>query len=261
MNEWKEIIKTHFDSIVPISLVYKGEQISYGTGTVCNEDGKIITACHVIEQIEDLKNDIQALELLVKLKDHGVVHYKPLLMGITMTIPDIDDSILIDVAIIEPLQSLKTNYFIVPKLNHVPIDYGESMLLAGYSEETPFVFNFDKILGKKIPPEKSNQYNINLGFMKPPTFKAGILSHKANLYLSGNMTIISEIYHIDNGMHSGSSGGPIFNSQGEFIGIINHRATISIKILVEERLMKMFAPSGNTFGIGTSSLKCYEKLI
>ena len=75
------------------------------------------------------------------------------------------------------------------------------------------------------------------------------------------MNVISEIYHIDNGMHSGASGGPIINSKGEFVGIITHRAVISIKILVEDKLMKMDTPSGNTYGIGTSALKCYENLL
>jgi CBS domain-containing protein len=261
MNEWKEIIKSNFDSIVPISLIYKGELISYGTGTVCTENGKILTACHVIEQIKDFENDLQNLELLTRIKDYGVINYKPLLAGITMSIPNVANDILIDIAILEPLQIIKTKNFMTPELDYNPLDYGESMLMAGFSEETPFVFDFDKILGKKIPSDKINQYKINLGFMKPPTFKAGILSHKANLFLRGNMNIVSEIYHIDNGMHSGSSGGPIINSQGKFVGIITHRSVIKIKVLVEKNLLKMDTPSGNTFGIGTSAVKCYENLI
>ena len=261
MNEWKEIIKNYINCIVPISLNYKGKQISYATGTVCNEKGKVITACHVIDQIKDFEDEIHNLELLVRLDGIGVVHYKPLLTGITMTIPDVADDILIDVAIIEPIQELFTEHFVFPKLDFEPSDYGESLLIAGYSEETPFVFDFDKMLGKKIPVDKMNQYIIQLGFMKPPTFKSGILSHKANLFLNGNMIIKSEIIHVDNGMHSGASGGPIINSNGEFIGIITHRAMINLKVLVEDKLMELHAPSGNTFGIGTSTLKCYEDLL
>jgi len=261
MNEWVEIIKSNFDSIVPISLIYKGELISYGTGTVCTENGKILTACHVIEQIKDFENDIQNLELITRIKDIGLVRYKPLLIGISMSIPNVADDILIDIAILEPLQTINTKNFMTPMLEHCPIDYGESLLLAGFSEETPFVFNFDKILGNKIPLDTVNQYKIQLGFMKPPTFKAGILSHKANLYLKGNMSIISEIYHIDNGMHSGSSGGPIINSHGQFVGIITHRSIVKIKVLVEKKLFNMETPSGNTFGIGTSAIKCYENLL
>lgn len=261
MNEWKDIIKTYFKCIVPISLNYKGEQISYGSGTVCNEDGKIITACHVIDQIKDFQDEIHNLEILVRIEDVGIIHYKPLLTGITMSIPDIADDILIDVAIIEPIEPIKISCFVKPKLEAMPIDYGESMLVAGYSEETPFVFDFDKIIGKKIPNDKSNQYKIHLGFMKPPTFKSGILSHKSSLYLNGNMKIQSEIYHIDNGLHSGASGGPIINSQGEFVGIVTHRAMVVLKVLVEDKLMNLHAPSGNTFGIGISALQCYEELL
>lgn len=260
MNEWVEIIKKSIESIVPISLIYKGEQISYGTGTVCNSQGKIITACHVIDQFKDFEDDLQNLKILVRLKA-GVKHYKPLLSGIFMSIPDIANDILIDVAILEPIEQVVIDNFILPKLEPTPIDYGESLLLAGYSDETPFVFDFDRILGKKIPKEKSNEYQIQLGFMKPPTFKSGILSHKANLYLNGNMKVISEIIHIDNGMHSGASGGPIINSNGEFVGIITHRAMIPLKVKVEDKLMNLFAPSGNTFGIGTSALKCYDELL
>lgn len=261
MNEWKEIIKTTIDSVVPISLVYKGQQISYGSGTVCNEDGKIITACHVIDQINDLENDLKNVRLEVRLKDYGLSLYKPLLMGITLSIPNLIEGVLIDVAIIEPFLSIKTKDYLAPRLDFIPIEFGESMLLAGYSEETPFILNFDEIIRNKIPIDKLNHYNLSLGFMKQPTFKSGILSHKAGLYVTGNMTMQAEVYHIDNGMHSGASGGPIINSQGEFVGIITHRAMIPIKVLVEQNLMKMYAPSGNTFGIGTSSLKSYENLI
>lgn len=261
MNEWKDIIKGSIDSIVPISLVYKGAQISYGSGTVCNQNGKIITACHVIDQIGDLEKDLNNVRLEVRLKDYGVRLYKPLLIGITLSVPNLIDGILIDVAIIEPLQPVKTKEYLTPKLDFVPIEFGESMLLAGFSEETPFIFNLDEIIRTKIPMDNRSQFNLNLGFMKQPTFKSGILSHKAGLHVTGNMTMQSEVYHIDNGMHSGASGGPIINSQGEFVGIITHRAMIPIKILVEKNLMQMFAPSGNTFGIGTSALKCYENLI
>jgi hypothetical protein len=261
MNEWKDIIKATIDSIVPISLVYKGEQISYGSGTVCNQNGKILTACHVIDQIGDLEKDLNNVRLEVKLKDYGVRLYKPLLIGITLSVPNLIDGILIDVAIIEPLEPVKTKEYLTPKLDFVPIEFGESMLLAGFSEETPFIFNLDEIIRNKIPLDNRSQFNLNLGFMKQPTFKSGILSHKAGLHVTGNMTMQSEVYHIDNGMHSGASGGPIINSQGEFVGIITHRAMIPIKILVEKNLMQMFAPSGNTFGIGTSALKCYENLI
>jgi len=261
MNEWKEIIKATIESIVPISLVYKGQQISYGSGTVCNKDGKILTACHVIDQINDLENDLKNVRLEVRLKDSGLKLYKPLLMGITLSIPDLVEGVLIDVAIIEPLQSIKTKDYLTPKLNFIPLEFGESMLLAGYSEETPFILNFDEIIRKKIPIDQVNQYNLSLGFMKQPTFKSGILSHKAGLHVTGNMTMQAEVYHIDNGMHSGASGGPIINSQGEFVGIITHRAMIPIKVLVEQNLLKTDTPSGNTFGIGTSALKCYEYLI
>lgn len=261
MNEWKEIIKATIDSVVPISLVYNGKQISYGSGTVCSKDGKIITACHVIDQISDLEKDIKNARLEVKLKDIGLRLYKPLLMGITLSIPNIVDGILIDVAIIEPLQPILTKDYLTPVLDFLPLEFGESILLAGYSEETPFILNFDEIIRKKIPINQLNQYNLSLGFMKQPTFKSGMLSHKAGLHVSGNLTMQAEVYHIDNGMHSGASGGPIINSQGEFIGIITHRAMIPIKILVEQKLMKTYMPSGNTFGIGTSSLKCYENLI
>ncbi len=204
MNEWKEIIKKYFKCVVSIALTYKGEQISYGTGTVCNEDGKIITACHVIDQIKEFENELHNIELLVRIESYGVIHYKPALTGIMLSIPDIADDILIDVAIIEPIEPIQTDYFVKPVLTPKPIDYGESMLIAGFSEETPFIFDFDKLLGKKIPAKNKNHYETHLGFMKPPTFKSGILSHKASLYLKGNMNIQSEILHIDNGMHSGA---------------------------------------------------------
>lgn len=261
MHDWKNIIKSKFHCIVPISLNYKGEQISYGTGTVCSKNGKIITAFHVIEQVKDFEDDIQNVELLVRIEKYGVINYKPLLSGISMDIPNFANDLQLDVAIIEPIKNITTPYFITPKLDPFTIDYGENMLIAGYSEETPFVFDFDKIIGKSVPDNQLNQYKIQLGFMKPPTFKSGILSHKASLHLNGNISIKSEIYHIDNGMHSGSSGGPIINSTGEFVGIITHRAMISLKVLVEDQLIDLHTPSGNTYGIGTSVLKSFENLI
>ena len=61
------------------------------------------------------------------------------------------------------------------------------------------------------------------------------------------------VFYVDNGMHSGASGGPVVNSDGEAIGLITQRAMTDAA--QSSHPEPLFIPSGSTLCLGLEPVK------
>jgi S1-C subfamily serine protease len=79
--------------------------------------------------------------------------------------------------------------------------------------------------------------------------KRGVVGNVLRMQTSEAATNISlecDVFYIDNGIHSGASGGPIVNRRGQAIGVIVQRAVTSAAQSSDPNLA---VPSGATVGL------------
>ena len=267
MANWSQIINNSRKFIVSISVIYDGKLESYGTGTIINKKGTVLTAGHVVDLVKDFdREEIRKTQILVSGEGINNSLYRPLFSSPTLNMKPPETKIVLDVALIVPVNSIELPDQIELEISPYTIKIGDHVVMAGYSEETPFPFDFDRAIGKMVPQQHENEFNTFLGTIKPATWKHGMVAHTAILDI-GSM-VAGQIIHVDNGMHKGSSGGAIFNTDGKVIAFITDRAMISAKVLVEEEIHEFHVPSGNTFGLSLSAVKgictemgCIEEIV
>ena len=62
--------------------------------------------------------------------------------------------------------------------------------------------------------------------------KSGMIGNRKSVFLfDGSLTLETELFYIDNQLHSGASGGPVVNINADVIGIITQRAITSVPYL------------------------------
>jgi len=74
---------------------------------------------------------------------------------------------------------------------------------------------------------------------------------------SQNIKIETDVFYIDNGMHSGASGGPIVNEEGVALGVLTQRAITSAH---QSNNSELKVPSGSSIGISLQILKTVSEL-
>lgn len=238
MADWDQVIASVRKSVVSISVIYDGKLESYGTGTVINEKGTVLTAGHVVELVKDFsKVEISKTQILISGEGIKNTSYRPLVNSPKLSIAQPKTQIVLDIALLVPLRSVRPELAANLDLTPFKIVVGEEVVMAGYSEETPFPFDFDRTLRDTVAAESTNTYDAFLGMIKPPTWKSGMVAHTAIVDLGG--IVAGQIIHVDNGMHPGASGGPIFNRDGTLVALITDRAMVSAKVLVEEAIVRI----------------------
>lgn len=255
---WCEIVERTRKSVVSISIIFNGSLESCGTGTIINNRGTVLTAGHVVGLVKDFsKEEISKTQILVSGEGIPQSFYRPLLNSPILTIEEPAAEIVLDVALLVPLQPVSPDVPERLKIESFNVKVGQEVIMAGYSEETPFPFDFDRAIRNIVPSESKKAYDAFLGTIKPATWKSGMVAHTAILDLGGILT--GQIIHVDNGMHRGASGGPIIDASGNVVALITDRAMVSAKVLVEEKLHEFYVPSGNTFGLSISAVKGIAK--
>lgn len=68
-----------------------------------------------------------------------------------------------------------------------------------------------------------------------------------------NFKLVVGVDYIDNGMHSGASGGPVVNSECEVIGVISKRAVTRISSSNRE-IPILEIPSGSTLSVSPNTI-------
>jgi hypothetical protein len=121
-------------------------------------------------------------------------------------------------------------------------------LKAGFSEEMELPFNVDRILDRDFPEAKEFREAMRTGYMADLTdllVKSGMLGNVFRVFAENTQQeerIEYDVICINNSMHSGAIGGPVFNEDGDAIGVVSQRAITRIDVGDE----KVHVPSGCT---------------
>lgn len=250
VSNWTDISKNTLSCIYSIVVYYENEILSQGTGTCISPNGILVTARHVINPIDDFSEIEKSEKIRIEIfnPQQGHIRYQACYLSYSIQMQAPFDPFELDLCLICPILSeTKVPYFEID--TSAPI-LGENVLLAGYSEEIPFPLKMapqiKKGFSRNTDTEKKIVDNF-LNIMKSPAVKHGIISNLQVLSLGEHAS--GWMIHVDNGMHGGSSGGPIIRENGRLIGIITERSIVKINILVEDKMAKLEVPSGNSYGL------------
>lgn len=250
--EWSRIASIAERSVVAISVYHDGECISRGSGFIFNDEGLVFTALHVLNCGKPFTDEETAggrLRILVKIKGRAPVEYKHGTPTLTIDCTAFSDPLLIDLAGLHPKEKWGDKLpFLVTKVRD-PI-VGESVLMAGFSDEVYPPFSFPSRLKKshsgveQLAAAREQGFDVELGLL---VVKSGIVASSTKYEFSNAQSSVKgSTFFIDNGMHSGASGGPILDSDGEVFGVICERA---VTRLAHEPLPNLKVPAGTTHSL------------
>ena len=254
----KESICSQIKKVIYSINVYQNDElVSQGSGVSINENGDILTAAHVIAgQLPVTKKNISNLKIYCKGSKGKFEEYMLVTCGFKLPFDFLKDPITIDLSVLKKIKQ-------VSNIDYLKIDpslpkVGQNVILTGFSDETYPIFGLEEKIDFDNPifGGKLNQKQFGELYYKE-IYKSGMvgLSMPINLTESSSGIKLNafEVY-IDNGMHSGASGGPIVNSDGYLIAIITQRALSSMSTSKHPGLK---VPSGSTVGISASTLLEY----
>lgn len=255
----EEICNKILNATCSLNIFLGEEKISSGTGFSFFPNGQAITAGHVVTGRFPLKDsDVKDpnVKIFGKYRSLPTIEYKVQLCGITILTDFTTEPIQVDLAILAPKDDLVEPIPYLPtKL--APPKLGETVFLAGFSDEIELPFLFETKIKKSTAGMNKFFEAMEVGY------KADMLSLMIKKGMVGNIKgyvfedsssgkkIEGEIFYVDNGMHSGASGGPIVNVKGEVIGFISERAITKVPF---EDTPKLKVPSGSTLGLSLKPL-------
>jgi hypothetical protein len=240
------------------------ECISEGTGFSYSPNGEVLTAAHVITgrwpiQYADYKDP--TLRIFCKFQSRPVAEYSVFFCGIDIDVFGFLDRVQVDMAILLPEQFHSNAPIHLPALLEQP-KLGQRVFLAGYSEELEIPFKVEKLLKPEMNGVQEFLDAMQKGYMADmtgPLIKHGYVGNLRRIVAQNNTLgeqIECDVMYIDNSMHPGASGGPVFNEEGSAIGIISQRATTTVEVGKEG---KVAVPSGCTVAISLAPLRYIAK--
>ncbi|MGL6070646.1 S1 family peptidase, partial [Craterilacuibacter sp.] len=176
--------------------------------------------------------------------------------GIPIQIQSFSEPIQLDLALLLPKLPFTQAVSYLPTLVNPP-KLGERIFVAGYSDELVLPFQFEKLLSKTISGMPAFLEAMEKGYMADmtgPLIKQGHIGNVRRVTAENSVTedhIECDFIYIDNSMHSGASGGPVFNENGEAVGVITKRAVTSAS---QGSYPKLEVPSGCTIGLSLQPL-------
>ena len=231
----------------------KDEIVSTGSGVAINRKGDLITAAHVITKLPVKKENLKDpnLTVVARTKTGRYAQYKPGVTGPAVHLKYFRNPLTIDLAILKP-SSPKEEVPFIP-ISKKKVDVGTKVLMAGFPDEMELPFSFDKILDYRHPEVRSKLKKLEL--LRPQLMvKSGMVGYQSGFIISDTSTHIElsgDIFYVDNAMHSGASGGPIINEQGELIGIITQRAITAVPF---EESPELKVPSGSAVAVSPRAM-------
>ena len=242
----------------------RNESYNSGSGAAINSTGDLITAAHVLTGTKAVnsKNLTGSEVIIARTEDLAPQSYGVVLCGIEINIPHIlREPLAVDLAYLRPHFPRNNVPFVQVNREMSPI--GTAVLMAGYPDEVKEPLSFTQLINYSYPPLTTPEHQtarkikaIEQQFM----IKAGILGYAKNATFNaadGSELLTLYAYYIDNGMHSGSSGGPVLNMQGELIGTITKRAVTTVSNLKLPDDPNFQVPSGSTLAISSSAILDY----
>lgn len=248
--------------------VFEGDEvISEGTCFSFTHTGEVITAAHVVTgrmpiKTEDYTHPQQ--RILIKFPELPLVEYVVSFCSFGINVPSFKEIIQLDIAALRPKKEQPFKFpFLPASINSVNL--GQSVFIAGYSDELSIPFSIEKIIDPKsfgadkfIKAIREEGY---LADMTGPIIKQGYVGNIRRIIAddsSLNIKIETDIFYIDNGIHSGASGGPIVNEEGLALGVLTQRA---ITPAHQSKDSTLKVPSGSSIGISLQILKTVNELI
>jgi hypothetical protein len=262
---YNEIYESIRNSCGYITVVLKGEIISQGTCFAYTPEGEIITAAHVVTgrmpiRLKDYA-DPEA-KIFVKFPGRPVLEYFIHFCSVDIEVDAFSEIIQVDVAALAPKVRQATNFSYLNARFTYP-SLGDRVFLSGFSDDLSLPFNLDRIAKKDFPGMEDFLGAMQSGYiadMMGPLTKSAIVGNHVRIHASNSAQGISadfSLFYMDNGVNSGSSGGPIVNESGEAIGVISQRAVTSASQSSDPSLR---VPAGATIGLSLEIIQTVRQL-
>lgn len=243
-----------------ITVFLGEERISYGTGFAFRPDGQVITAAHVVTgrwpiRSEDYRDP--NVQIFAKFAGLPLIEYTVRFCAITVEINSFSKPIQIDQALLIPKMVLSFPVPFLPALMHPP-SLGQEVFLAGYSDELELPFSVERLLPSGLNGVSEFLEAMKKGYMADmtgPLIKRGIVGNVRRIIAQdtiGGVTLECDVFYVDNSVHSGASGGPVFNTNGDAVGVISQRAITSAS---QRDYPNLMLPSGATVGLGLQPIQ------
>lgn len=246
-----ELCKQLQDVVYSVNVFLDDEIISKGSAFAFLPTGQLLTAAHVVtgrfpirqEDVQDPKAKVWA-----KARGRPEALYRPGFCGITIETDFFTAPVQLDIAVLEPVEPLPDEVPFLPTSIHPP-KLGESLLLAGFSDEVELPFSFEKLFKPGTPGVDVFRAAMSKGYdadMLSLMIKSGMVGNIRSFGFDSSTTdqaVRGEIFYVDNGTHAGASGGPVVNKQGVAVGLISQRA---ITPLPYRNNPELAVPSGST---------------
>lgn len=247
-----------------ISVFLGDERISTGTGYACDSNGGVLTAAHVVTgrwpiRHDDYKNAGQTI--YCRFPRVPLLEYQVAFCSIEIYSPGFVGAVQLDLAYLLPKERLRSPIPHIPSRVYPP-RLGEEVFMAGYSEEVELPNRVDRLLVKGFPGVENFREAMEKGYMADiagPLFKRGVVGNIQRITAMGSEVderVDSHVMYIDNAMNPGASGGPLFNSKGEAVGVLSQRAVTGVDAR-EAGVINV--PSGCTVAISLAPLVFVEK--
>ena len=219
--------------------VFSGdEKISEGTGFAFSTQGEVLTAAHVVTVRWPIrKSDYQdpSQRIFCKFPGLPVLEYAVLVCAIDLEVSAFKSPVQIDLAVL----LLRSDNATIPAVPYIPARtaaprLGEQVFMAGYSEELELPFRVNTLLQPDFPGVDQFHMAMSKGYMADmmgPLFKRGVVGNIRSVVAENTEAgdrVQCEVMYIDNAMHPGASGGPLFNANGEAVGVVSQRAVTSV---------------------------------
>ena len=145
---------------------------------------------------------------------------------------------------------------------------GQEVIMAGFPDEIEFPLKLDENLDREYLKDKQSDkeldYNLDQLQVLLMMQKSGMIGFTDDIIIGTNnpenFKLVVGVDYIDNGMHSGASGGPIVNDNGEVIGVISKRAVTRISSFNRE-IPSLEIPSGSTLSVSPKTIINFTEYI
>jgi len=221
------------------------EHIGWGSAVSVNTRGDLLTAAHVVTTrlpITDEDVHDPRMVILAKKKGETFRQYSPLLCGLSIHLDGVlEQPLTVDLAVLRPIHRLSD----VPNLSLCtrPPVLGESVVMAGYPDDIELPFAFDELLPAANRQVQAQQDSLEVS-RKLMMMRSGMIGHISNVTINEFFT--GQVFHIDNVLHSGASGGPVVDKDTELLGIVTKRAITRVPY---EDTPSLRVPSGAAVAI------------
>jgi hypothetical protein len=221
------------------------ELLGSGSAVAVNSRGDLLTAAHVVTTRLPIRlDDLQDPNLIVLAKSvlGSFRRYSSPLCGLSVNLGGLLSSPLtVDLAVLQPVEG-QSNVQFLPLSAHPPV-VGEQVLMAGYPDDIELPFCFDQLLLASTDQNQAGRVGLEIA-RRLMMVRSGMIGHSASIKI--NEEYAGHSFHIDNVLHSGASGGPVLNSDGELLGILTKRAITRVPY---EDTPSLRVPSGAAVAI------------